>query len=76
MDVPKCNVCPKPSDQRVHKLLAARQRFEEMVVPCREALTQQMTACELALRVDTRMPITALHSLDVAPLCLRERALC
>jgi hypothetical protein len=56
-------------------LLTARQRFEDIVVLYREALTQQMTACVLALRVVTRMSITALHSLDEEPLCLREHAL-
>ena len=33
-----------------------------------------MTACVLALRVVPRMPITALHSLDIEPLCQREIA--
>ena len=55
----------------MHKRLDARQPFEAIVVLCREPLTQQMTACGLALRVFTRMSITALQLLDVAPLCLR-----
>jgi len=72
---PKCTVNPIKQDQRANKLLAARQRFEGIVVLRRETLTQQMTACLLALRVVTRMSITVLHALDVAPLCLRECAL-
>ncbi len=72
----KCSVNPVTQDKRVHKLLAARQRFEGIVVLRQEAQTQQMTACVLALRVLTRTSISTLQPLGIEPLFLRDCALC